>query len=117
MTALPLVNVASSIKESGGRITDARDDLGTWSGRGSSQTGSFDVTSGALRVTWEARESGAPGAGRLRVDLHSAISGRPLQTVVDVRGAGADTAYVADEPRVSYLQIDAHGVDTSAPRK
>jgi len=84
--------------------------LGTWSGAGDRQTDSFDVATGALQLRWEARET-TPGAGRLTVSLHSAISGRPLQTVLDVRGGGAAHVYVADEPRVSYLVVESAGVD------
>ena len=90
--------------------------VGTWSGRGSSQTGSFEVTTGALRVTWDARDIQTPGSGRLRVALHSAISGRALQTIVDVRGAGANTAYVQDDPRTSYFEVDAVGLDLEVRR-
>jgi hypothetical protein len=85
--------------------------LGTWSGTGDRQTESFDVRTGTLKLVWEAFDERAPGAGRLRVELHSAISGRPLQTVVDTVGVGLDSAYVADEPRVSYLVITSEGVD------
>jgi hypothetical protein len=84
--------------------------LGTWSGGGDRQTDSFDVTTGALQMQWTARET-TPGAGRLRVSLHSAISGRPLQTVLDVRGSGASEVYFEDEPRVSYLVVEAADVD------
>jgi hypothetical protein len=85
--------------------------LGEWSGRGDRQTESFDVISGALQLVWEATNASAPTGGRLRVILHSSISGRPLQTVVDARGTGIDTVYAADEPRVSYLVIESEGVD------
>lgn len=92
--------------------------LGNWSGRGHIQTESFDVTTGALRLTWAARPATAPkkpgqGPDRLRVVLHSAISGRALQTVVDHAGAGAGTAFFEDEPRVSYLVVEADGVEWS----
>jgi hypothetical protein len=87
--------------------------LGTWSGRGNRQTESFDVTTGALRLTWEAVDEDAREPGRLRVALHSSISGRPLETIVDTDGAGADTAHVAAEPRVAYLLIESQAVDWS----
>jgi hypothetical protein len=88
--------------------------LGSWSGTGSRQTESFDVASGALRLRWDAKATGVSGAGHFRVWLHSAISGRPLQLVVDSPGAGSGTAHAADDPRVSYLMIDAEGVDWTA---
>jgi hypothetical protein len=82
--------------------------LGSWSGRGSRQTESFDVTTGALRLTWQARqEVGAAAAGVFRVSLYSAISGRPLQLLVEHEGTGAGTAHAADDPRTSYLVIES----------
>lgn len=90
--------------------------LGTWSGHGSRQTESFDVASGALRLRWQtsAPSAGAPGAGRFRVTLYSAISGRPLQEAVDHEGPGSGAAHISDDPRVSYLVIDAEGVEWTA---
>lgn len=86
--------------------------LGTWSGRGDRQSDSFDVVTGAMRLRWETR-GGADAAaqGPFRVSLYSAISGRPLQVIVDRTGPGADSAYVEDEPRVSYLVIESDRVD------
>ncbi len=85
--------------------------LGTWSGRGGRQTESFDITTGSLRLTWEALAEDAPGKGRFRVALHSAISGRPLQTIVDTIGAGTDTARIGANPRVAYLEIESDQID------
>jgi hypothetical protein len=87
--------------------------LGTWSGRGSMQTGSFDVTTGALRLRWETRGERAAD-GTFRVSLYSAISGRPLQTVVETSGIGSDTTYLEDEPRVSYLVVEARNLEWTA---
>jgi hypothetical protein len=87
--------------------------LGQWAGAGSRQTESFDVVSGALRLQWEVRGTSV-GAGPFRVWLYSAISGRPLQLVAEAEGSGAGTAHVADDPRVSYLVIEAEGVTWSA---
>ena len=87
--------------------------LGQWAGTGSRQTESFDVASGALRLQWEARAlaiTTSGGPSRFRVWLYSAISGRPLQLVAEADGPGAGTAHVADDPRVSYLVIEAEGV-------
>jgi len=85
--------------------------LGTWSGTGDRQTESFDITSGSLRLVWWSSGAQGPDAGHLRVALHSSISGRPLETVVDVRGAGADTVLVAAEPRVAYLLVESDHVE------
>ena len=106
-------------------------ELGDWTGRGDRQTESFEIASGALRLPWSARsgegprgedpqgedpqredpESGRPEEGALRVSLHSAISGRLLETVVDHVGAGADTARFTAGPRVAYLLVESSGVD------
>jgi hypothetical protein len=88
--------------------------LGSWSGSGNIQTESFTVDTGALRLAWETRNETSPGGGRFRVSLHSAISGRPLQTIVDRTGPGAGTAYAEDEPRVSYLVIESTGIEWTA---
>jgi hypothetical protein len=88
--------------------------LGTWSGRGNSQTGSFTVDSGAMRLRWETRHETTPGSGTFRISLHSAISGRPLQLIVDHKGVGGETAFLEDEPRVSYLVIESENVDWTA---
>ena len=88
--------------------------IGTWSGRGNSQTGSFTVETGALRLRWATQRESGPGRGRFRVTLHSAISGRPLQVIVDRTGVGNDLSYLEDEPRVSYLVIESEHVDWTA---
>ena len=87
--------------------------LGQWAGAGSRQTESFDVVSGALRLQWEVRGTTA-GAGPFRVWLYSAISGRPLQLVVEHTGPGAGTTHLADDPRTSYLVIEGDGVTWTA---
>ena len=81
--------------------------VGSWSGRANVQTDSFTVETGALRLRWEARSKGPPGAGSFKVSLHSAISGRLLQIAVDRRGSGQDVTYIEDEPRVSYLVVES----------
>ncbi len=84
--------------------------LGTWSGSGDRQTESFDVTTGSMRLTWETLQEGAPDTAHFRVSLHSAISGRPLQTIVDTQGPGADTVDLAANPRVAYLLIESEQI-------
>ncbi len=82
---------------------------------GSRQTESFDVATGALRLQWEVTPDAAQAtAAPFRVWLYSAISGRPLQLVVEHAGAGAGTVHVADDPRVSYLLIEADGARWTA---
>lgn len=86
--------------------------VGSWSGRGNSQTESFTSDSGALRVRWETKPAGGvPGNGTFRLVAHSAISGRVLQPVVDQRGAGSGVDYVSQDPHVFYMSVEAAGLD------
>lgn len=86
-------------------------EIGAWSGGVSRQTESFEVSTAAMRLRWQTTNETAPGAGRLTVTLHSAVSGRPLQPIVEARGVGSATVNVADEPRWCYFVIDAANVD------
>lgn len=87
--------------------------VGSWSGHGNGQTGSFNVETGALRIHWEAKGAGSSDDSSFKLWLHSAISGRPLQVAVDHRGPGKDVAYLEDEPRVSYFLVEAGTLDWS----
>ena len=85
--------------------------LGTWSGRGNLQTESFTSETGALRVRWEttpqAGDATAAATGAFRLTAHSAISGRPLQEVVDHPGVGSGVGYVQQDPHVFYVVVDS----------
>ena len=87
--------------------------IGSWSGRGNTQTGSFTSDTGSLRVRWQTGHEVRPGDGAFRLTLHSAISGRPLVRAVDHRGVGADTAYLGEDPRVFHVVVDSAGVEWS----
>jgi len=87
--------------------------LGSWSGRGNKQTESFTSDTGSLRVRWQTTDEIQPGDGTFRLTLHSAISGRPLVQAVDHRGAGADTSYVSEDPRIFYVVVDSVRVEWS----
>jgi hypothetical protein len=63
-----------------------------------------------MRVRWKTTNETKPGAGHFTVTLHSAVSGRPLQTLVDAHGVGAATADIYDEPRWCYFVVEAAGV-------
>ena len=86
-------------------------EVGTWTGGLSRQTESFEVSISAMRLRWQTTSEASPGAGRLTVTLHSAVSGRPLQTIVDAHGLSSATVNVADEPRWSYFVIEAANVE------
>jgi hypothetical protein len=97
--------------------------LGSWSGRGSSQTESFTGQTGAFRIKWDARAGtksqgkapiGKPALpGTFKLTVHSSISGRPLQVAVDQQGPGADTAYVNEDPRIFFAVVDASNIEWS----
>jgi hypothetical protein len=118
LLAVALLSLAAGCQRQQARTTAQGDTstrwhaLGEWSGRGNRQTESFEVTTGAMRLIWESRVGErASDAGHLRVSLHSAISGRSLQTIVDVRGAGGSTVNLEDDPRTSYLVIESENLD------
>jgi hypothetical protein len=85
-------------------------EIGSWSGGLSRQTESFEVSTAAMRLRWQTMRETSPGAGRLTVTLHSAVSGRPLQTIVDAHGVASATVNVADEPRWCHFVIEAANV-------
>ncbi len=86
-------------------------EVGTWSGRLSQQTGSFEVSTVPMRLRWQTTRETSAGAGRLTVTLHSAVSGRLLQTIVDAQGVSSATVEVADEPRWCHFMIEAENVE------
>jgi hypothetical protein len=86
--------------------------LGTWSGRGDAQTGTFTSDSGGFRVHWQARNAPTADAGRLRVVFRSGDSGREIIEAIDAHGIGAGVEEVAAErPRWYYLTIESADVD------
>ena len=80
-----------------------------WSGTAVQQTEAFISDTGELRITWEARNTSA-SPGSLRIAVHSAVSGRLLEVVVDHRGAGRDVAYFNEDPRDFFLVIEPAAV-------
>jgi hypothetical protein len=87
--------------------------LGSWSGRALLQTDAFISDTGLLRVTWKARDDASTERGTLRISLHSDVSGRLLSNVVEHRGAGADVAYVNEDPRAFFLVIESKNLEWS----
>lgn len=77
------------------------------------QTEAFISNTGSLRLLWETRNEVAPGAGRFKVTVHSAVSGRPLVPAVDHAGIGRDTTYVSEDPREFFLLVDATNLEWS----
>ena len=88
-------------------------EVGTWSGRGNFQSGSFTSDTGGFRVRWETRNESRPGEGTLKVTFRSGDSGRPIIEAVDVKGVGHDVEEVADNVRWYFLTIESSNVDWS----
>jgi hypothetical protein len=84
--------------------------LGSWSGRGNLQTESFPGESGAMRIHWTTRNAADPAAP-FTLTMHSAISGRPLQVMVEQKGNGDGTAYLSEDPRVFFAVVDAANLE------
>jgi hypothetical protein len=85
--------------------------LGSWSGRGSTQTDPFISDTGSLRLTWATKNEAAPGTGTFRVTVHSDVSGRSLVLAIDARGIGHDVAYVTEDPRSFFLVVESANLD------
>jgi hypothetical protein len=87
--------------------------LGSWSGRGNTQTESFTSDSGSMRVQWTTAKASKAGAGTFRLTIHSAISGRPLMEAVDQQGVGTGTAFVHEDPRVFFAVVESADLEWS----
>jgi hypothetical protein len=87
--------------------------IASFSGRGDSQTESFDISSTEWRIKWQTKGAASPGAGSFHVVVHSAVSGRPIQDAIRQQGDGHGIAYVAEEPRLYHLVIESSGLDWS----
>ena len=83
--------------------------VGTWSGHDRVQTESWPGDTGAMRIRWNT--SHAREGALFQLTIHSAISGRPMQTVVDEAGDGEGTAYFSDDPRVFFAVVDSKNID------
>jgi hypothetical protein len=79
----------------------------SFSGRGSTQSESFNIESTQWRIKWEAKGARPAGGGLFKIMVHSAVSGRPLMEAVRQRGNGSGIAYVAEDPRLYHLVIES----------
>jgi hypothetical protein len=87
--------------------------VGSWSGRGDTQTESFNIESTQWRIKWQTKGAAARGSGSFHLVVHSAVSGRPIQDAVEHQGDGHGIAYVTEEPRLYHLVVDSSGLDWS----
>lgn len=101
----------SQSKPAAKRYTMGWRPVASWSGRGNTQTDSFYMENGQWRIRWQTTEPQASGAGRFRVIVHSTVSGRFVEVAVDHQGAGSGLAYVSEDPRQFFLEIQSTEVD------
>ena len=85
----------------------------SWTGRGDSQTDSFDIGSTQWRIKWETTGAASPGAGTLHVVVHSEVSGRPIADAINAKGNGHGIAYVTEDPRLYHLEVESQGLEWS----
>ena len=87
--------------------------VAAWTGHTNMQTDSFEMGNAEWRINWETSHETVPGKGTFKVEVHSAISGRPLIYAVDFKGVGKDTTYVTEDPRLFYLVVDSQNLEWS----
>ena len=85
--------------------------VASWSGRGNTQTDSFSMGSGQWRIRWAATDQQPSDSGKFRVIVHSTVSGRFVEVAVEHHGTGSGLAYVSEDPRSFFLEIESSGVD------
>lgn len=85
----------------------------SFSGRGNTQTESFNIESTQWRLKWQAKQDASADPGTFHLMVNSAVSGRPIAEAVPRRGAGSGIAYVGEDPRLYHLVIEATDVDWS----
>jgi hypothetical protein len=85
----------------------------SWSGSGDTQTDSFNIETWQFRLRWKTSNETAPGTGKFRLSVHSAVSGRELSDPIEHDGVGSDIAYITQDPHLCYLVIDSKNVDWS----
>lgn len=83
--------------------------VGTWAGSGNHTIG-FTSDSGRFRVRWETRSDDGRGNGRFHLAVHSAVSGRLLQDIVDQEGPGQGAVNFEDDPRQYDLMVTSSGL-------
>jgi hypothetical protein len=84
-----------------------------FSGRGSTQTESFNIESTQWRIKWEFKGDTTPSTGTMLLMVNSAVSGRPIALGVEHNGNGKGIAYVTEDPRYYYLVITSENLDWS----
>jgi len=87
--------------------------VGSWKGRGTATVGDIPSETGRFHIVWETTNESPAGAGTFKLTMRSAISGRPLQLVVDHKGVGTGTASFDEGPRTYDFLVESANVDWS----
>lgn len=85
--------------------------VGTWQGRGIASVGDIPSETGRFKIVWETSNESPAGAGRFKLTMRSAVSGRPMQVVADHQGVGTGTASYDEGPRTYDFLVDSANVD------
>jgi hypothetical protein len=85
--------------------------VGSWQGRGTATVGDIPSETGRFRITWETSNESPAGAGRFKLTLRSAISGRTIGIVADHNGVGTGTADYDEGPRTYDFLVESANVD------
>lgn len=86
-------------------------EVGVWQGRGTATVGDIPSETGRFRIHWQTTNESPAGAGTFKLTMRSAISGRPLQLVVDHKGVGTGTADFDEGPRTYDFLVESANLD------
>jgi hypothetical protein len=95
------------------RVITASRPVGAWQGTGSKSVGDINSDTGRFQITWETRREQPQGTGTFTLTVRSAVSGRPLQVVVDHRGEGHGRVDFADAGRIYDFLIESRNLEWS----
>jgi len=85
--------------------------VGAWQGRGTQTVGDIPSETGRFHIVWETSNESPAGTGTFKLTMRSAISGRPLQLVVDHKGVGTGTADYDEGPRTYDFLVESANLD------
>ena len=85
--------------------------VGSWSGHGTRTVGDVPSETGRFRIFWQTSNESPSGAGRFKLTLRSAISGRTIGIVADSKGTGSGTADFDEGPRTYDFLVESANLD------
>lgn len=85
--------------------------VGSWQGHGTATVCDIPSETGRFRIHWETANESPAGTGSFKLTMRSAISGRPLQLVVDHKGVGAGIADYDEGPRTYDFLVESANLD------